>query len=103
VPVWPPGLSVTFATVTRRSAWGPPVTKDFHAREDEAIASPHGRRARALSRIGEGEGGRELAPEDGQEKALALRACRQSQEPAIAPENAVVEDTLRSARSPRRA
>ena len=29
VPVLPPGLSVTFAMVTRRSAWGPPVTKDF--------------------------------------------------------------------------
>src|SRR5262244_2301851 len=29
VPVGPPGLSVTRAMVTRRSACGPPVTKDF--------------------------------------------------------------------------
>ena len=75
---------------------GPARDEGLHARKHEGIASSHRRRARPLPRVGEGEGRRELAPQHGQEKALALGSRGQSQEPAVASENAVVENALRS-------
>ena len=64
------------------------------ARDDEHLAPPHGRGARALAGIGESERRRQLAAQHGQQEALALRARGHAQEPAVAAEDESAQRAL---------
>ncbi len=75
---------------------GPAGHERLDSRDGKRVAPSHRHGARPLACVGEGQRGRQLAAEDGQEKALTLSAGRQAQEPAVSAEDEASQRALRA-------